>query len=228
MAPKSTKAILTNQDEQHLKALRPGDIVDLQISTPTASKRVKTGFIGLDIPHCLIFQIPSQSKWGYLRDVLVPEAELVIRYVLEGEEGKVIAFKANVIRILAPPTPMLLTTVPPGVQTLPLRSEKRCAPGIYVQITRTLEKGNSVSTDGLIVDVSLNGCRMVMELDPDFPQLDVDDEIIITINLAHKATEITALIKNTRSELKRLSYGVQFTSEENVIEKLIQQYVLQY
>lgn len=63
-------------------------------------KWVKIQFVGIDLFMCLIFQVFSEIKWGYLCDILILENEVVVCYVLEGEQGKVIVFRVEVMKVI--------------------------------------------------------------------------------------------------------------------------------
>ena len=143
---------LTREHIECLKALVPGTSVDLQVSTPTSPKRLKTQYAGMLMSQCVILQMPSEAKFGMVRDLLNTDVDVVVRYVLEGSAGQVIAFKAKVIRVLSKPIPMLLLTFPNVVQTMGLRAEKRLPPGIVSTINVKTEE-NEHQINGLIVDV---------------------------------------------------------------------------
>lgn len=227
MRQQKQKSALTNLDITSLRALRSGDAIDMQITTPTVPKRVKTGFVGMDLPNCMIFQLPSEARWGYLRDLLLPDTDLIIRYVLEGQDGKVIAFKVKVIRVINNPSSLVLTSMPQSLQQQVLRSEKRITPGISTKVS-FVDKEKSMVTRGLIVDVSLKGCKVVVEIDPDFPELAVDNKVTLLINDGTDSSEIVAQVKNIRQDKNALFYGVKFDAKQDVIESLIKRFILQY
>ncbi len=216
---------LSRADIQSLQALPPGSVVDMQISTPTAPKRVRTNYIGADFPHCLLFQLPSESKWGYLRDVIVPEKEVVIRYVLEGGEGKVIALRSEVLKVITHPTNIVFVAMPSSLQTLALRKHKRWTPGIQAKIL-IKDDNRKLSTECMIVDVSLEGCRCVVEPTPDFPPLDNDKTVSLSIS-ADGETQIKGIIKNRSSAHAKLFYGVQFDADPEIVKKLLHRFIVE-
>lgn len=225
MMAKQKNIQLSSADINSLQTLMPGSVVDLQISTPTAPKRVKTNYIGADVPACLLFQVPSESRWGYLRDVLVPDNEVVVRYVLEGGEGKVIAFRSKVLKVITHPVPILFVAMPESLQTLALRKHKRWTPGIQAQITASDDK-QSLSTDCMIVDVSLQGCRCVLESSPEFPILENGKTIHLKI-AADSKTVIKGIIKNNSTSQTRVFYGVQFSAEAEIVKKLLDRFIVE-
>ncbi|MDC8830982.1 PilZ domain-containing protein [Alteromonas gilva] len=216
---------LSRADIQSLQALSPGSVVDLQISTPTAPKRVRTHYIGADFPHCLLFQLPSESKWGYLRDILVPEKEVVVRYVLEGGEGKVIALRSKVLKVITHPTNIVFIAMPSSLQTLALRKHKRWTPGIQARIL-IKDNNRELSTECMIVDVSQQGCRCVVEPSPDFPPLDNGKTVSLAIS-ADSDTQIRGIIKNSSSAHAKMFYGVQFSADAEIVKKLLDRFIVE-
>lgn len=216
---------LSRADIQSLQSLTPGTSVDLQISTPTAPKRVKTNYIGADLPNCLLFQVPSETRWGYLRDVLVPDNEVVLRYVLEGDDGKVIAFRSTVLKVITHPSNIIFVDMPELLQTLALRKHKRMTPGIQARVGVS-EDDHMLSTECMIVDVSLEGCRIVVESSPEFPILDSGKTIQLSIS-GDKDTEIRGVIKNNSASQTKYFYGVQFNTDSQIVKKLLDRFIVE-
>lgn len=214
-------------DLASLRALQPGTLVDLQISTPTSPKRVKTLYVGLDYPRCMVFQFPNIKKFGVLKDVLYPENTVIVRYVLEGSSGQVIAFKAKINHIQSQPSPLFFTTFPTSLQSLGLRSEKRASPGIAAELTFKEKKSTQKS---LIVDVSQSGCRLAIEdqalkaLDGD--ALALDSPVTVCVDLSDKTVLLEGHIKNVKSEDGYVFFGIQFESSSRDIDVLLKRHII--
>ena len=103
MAEKIQSNLLSEDNLDSLRTLVPGDTVDLQIAMPAAPKRVKTDYIGMLIDECLLFHIPTSAKWITVRDALTVGNDIVVRSVLEGDTGQVIAFKVKVLKSFKDP-----------------------------------------------------------------------------------------------------------------------------
>src|SRR5690606_41659142 len=88
---------LTIEDVKKLHAMHPGMAVDLQIKTATTAKRVRSEFIGRDGGRVLLIKFPDETKWGNLRDVIFPDSEIVVRYILEEDTGEIVAFQSKVM-----------------------------------------------------------------------------------------------------------------------------------
>lgn len=221
----NNKITLSRDDIQSLKDLVPGTTIDLQITTPTSPKRVKTFYVGMDIPNCMVFQMPTTAKWSFVRDLLLPDNSIVVRYILEGDAGQVIAFRVKVLKLLSHPTGLLLTTFPSSIQTLGLRAVKRAQPGIAVDVHA---EGIASLEDvtGIIVDVSTNGCRIAMPVKPDWPVMGSEQAITIGYKLDGDKVLIKGKIKNNSLEQEYVFYGVQFDKDQKSVEKLLERHIL--
>ncbi len=90
---------LTNEDLRKIRFMRPGRPLDLQLTTATTVKRVRTEFVGMDGTRCMIFRYPDEGKWGSLGDGIFKDKAVVARYILEDDTGEIIAFKVKVILV---------------------------------------------------------------------------------------------------------------------------------
>ncbi|MDM7861016.1 PilZ domain-containing protein [Alteromonas sp. ASW11-36] len=224
---KKNSSGLSAVDLASLRALQPGTLVDLQISTPTSPKRVKTQYVGMDYPRCMVFQFPNMNKYGVLKDVLYPENTVIVRYVLEGDSGQVIAFKAKINHIQSQPSNLFFTTVPKALQSLGLRSEKRTSPGIAAEIT-VGEDGEAVKS--VIVDVSQSGCRVLLDQthfdDTSAEDLAVETEVTLCIDLSDKTIILKGVIKNLKKDAGHLYMGIQFDSSNSDVDVLLERHII--
>lgn len=221
------KSGIAAADLASLRALQPGTLVDLQISTPTSPKRVKTQYVGLNYPNSMVFQFPNIKKFGVLKDVLYPENTVIIRYVLEGSSGQVIAFKAKINHIQSQPSPLFFTTFPKSLQSLGLRSEKRASPGIAAELTFA---GHKNAHKSLIVDVSQRGCRLAVEelalKSIDAEVLAADAEVTVCVDLSDKTILLKGNIRNVKSEDGYVFCGIQFQSSSSDIDVLLKRHII--
>ncbi|WP_164078273.1 PilZ domain-containing protein [Alteromonas facilis] len=218
---------ISADDLASLRALQPGALVDLQVSTPTSPKRVKTVYVGMDYPRCLIFQFPNIKKYGVMKDVLYPENTVIIRYVLEGSSGQVIAFKAKINHVQSQPGQLFFTTFPRSLQSIGLRSERRAAPGIAAELSLGDDK-NVLSS--LIVDVSQSGCRVAVaqSLFEDRPAecIEAGQEVTLCVDLSEKTLILKGDIRNSRSDDGYLFLGIQFESTTNDVDVLLKRHII--
>lgn len=163
MAILQEKFGLTNEDLRKIRSMRPGRPVDLQLTTVSTTKRVRTEFVGMDGTRCMIFKYPDEGKWGPLADGIFKDKAIVARYILEDDTGEIIAFKVKVILVATKPSHLIFTSFPLSIQSHDLRVEPRA----QTRIATTLvdELSDSVICDSVVLDISVHGCRMSIDKD---------------------------------------------------------------
>ncbi len=216
---------LSSEDFRWLRALQPSTIIDLQITTPTSPKRVKTQYIGMDAPHGILFQIPNSPSWTFTRDLLTPGNNVVVRYVLEGGVGQVIAFRVKVIKLITKPFGILITTFPKSLQTFGLREEKRAQPGIAVNVMAAKLIDVS-SIQGIIVDVSGKGCRVALAIHPESPRFALEDSITLQYEANGEPIIVEGKIKNKTADTEYRYYGIRFADNQATVHKLLEKHIL--
>lgn len=225
MEEKVVNRRMNREDVESLRSLLPGAVVDLQITTPTAPRRVKTGYVGLDLGNCLFFQAPTSAKWMSTRDLLTVGNELVVRYVLEGNAGQVIAFRVKVLKLLSKPTGLLITSFPSHIESIGLRANKRTQPGISVKVSsETFPDAEKVK--GIIVDISRHGCKIALPLNPEWPVMLDDASITLTYSTDGEETDIQATVRNHKLESDFVYYGIKFDSDEDTVNALLSRHTL--
>jgi len=216
---------LNREDVENLRSLTPGTVVDLQVTTPTAPKRVRTAYVGMELPNCMIYQIPTSAKWISVRDLLTVGNDLVVRYVLEGEAGQVIAFRVKVLKLLAKPSGLLITSFPTKIESIGLRAKKRAQPGIAVNVTSEAFPSSEKVT-GIIVDISSNGCRIALPVRPEWPVMIDETPLNLAYSTDGEETVINATVKNHRPESDFIYYGLEFESDDESVITLLSRHTL--
>ncbi len=225
MADKSLSDQLSKDDIENLRSLKPGTVVDLQVTTPTAPKRVRVAYVGMEIPNCLIFQVPTTAKWMTVRDLLVVDNDLVVRYVLEGTVGQVIAFRTSVLKLLSKPSGLLITSFPDRVESIGLRSSKRAQPGIAVSVSSDVVSSGTKTT-GIVVDISNKGCRLAMPVNPDWPILEEGSKLSLNFRVGEQENTLIASVKNQHPEEDFVYYGLQFDNDEKAVSAVLAKHTL--
>ena len=221
---KQDSTALSKEDITALRNLQPGTVVDVQVETPVSPQRLKTQYIGMNIGEACFFEIPNTHKWANVRGHLTPGSEVVVRFIIEGGFGEVIAFKASVLMAFSKPVAMFLTTFPVKIQKLGLRSDRRAQPGIPVSVYTDSEEKERVR--GLMVDVSKTGCKLAINKETPDLNLEVNKNITLGCKLDGDAIRIESKIKNVAEVKGYIYYGIQFTGEPEVAETLIKRYIL--
>lgn len=225
MAEKIQSSLISDDNLESMRTLVPGDTVDLQIAMPAAPKRVKTDYIGMLIDDCLLFHIPTSAKWITVRDALTVGNEIVVRSVLEGDTGQVIAFKVKVLKLLSKPSGLLITSFPKRVESIGLRSVKRAQLGISVSLDAEVYE-DAENVTGIIIDLSEKGCKVVLKVKPNWPIMLDEAEVKLNYSLDGKEVALTAKVKNHKLESDMVFYGLAFTCDEKLIEELLSRHTL--
>lgn len=220
MSENAVSSQLNREDVDNLCALPPGAVVDLQITTPTAPKRVKTAYVGMEMATCMIFQIPTSAKWIVVRDLLTVGNDVVVRFVLEGDAGQVIAFRVKVLKLLAKPSGLLITSFPRRIESIGLRANKRAQPGIAVKVScESFPESEHVT--GIIVDISNDGCRIALPLKPEWPIMIDETKIALVYSTDSKEATLNATVKNHQLESDFVYYGLKFDSDDDAVNALL-------
>ncbi len=216
--------MLPEQDIALLRALQSGAMVDLQITTPTAPKRARTHYIGMDIPNAMMFAVPQSAKWAALRDLLLPDNTMVVRYVLEGDNGTVIAFKVKMLRLMHTPLSMVITSFPQLVQSQGLRTEKRGQLGISVEAMIDDEQ----QLPAIIVDMSSKGCRLAIAEKHQSTPFELNKALTLRYKLEGESVNIISKVKNHTSDKVYRYYGLQFEQTQSAVTAMLERYSLFY
>lgn len=225
MAILKEKVGLSNEDMRKLRSMRPGMPLDLQVVSPTATKRVRTEFIGMDGVRCLILRFPDEGKWGNLRDAIYPDNNMVVRYILEDETGEIVAFKVKITLVLSKPGNYVFTTFPLSIQSHGLRSEQRSQTSVPVKILNATD--DSLINNGLIIDLSSSGCRLSIKRKEQKTRLAAKDSIKMQISTsANQHETLMGIIMNSRSDDVDHYYGIKFDASEGAVEALLSQLLI--
>ncbi len=208
-----------------LQTLEPGAKVDLQITLPAASKRVKTDYVGMLLDECLLFHIPTSPRWITVRDALTVDNEVVVRSVLEGDAGQVIAFRVNVLKLIAKPSGLLITSFPKSVESIGLRSTKRAQLGIAITLTSDVYPDDEV-VSGIIVDISAKGCKIALQIKENWPVLLDDAPVSLDYAMDGKSVSLEARVKNHKIEKDIVYYGIAFDCDEESVNTLLSRHTL--
>ncbi|WP_166421563.1 flagellar brake protein [Pseudoalteromonas sp. Z1A8] len=141
----------SNLDKLH--QLTTSGLVDLEILTPTDSKRVKTEFVGLLENKFIILNYPNSRRLPASSDYLRDGVMVVVRALIEGGGGQVIAFRQQIMSVASHPAKLIFINYPKQVQLFALRSQTR----IPTLLPAKLKLSDDRILEGLIKDISLTG-----------------------------------------------------------------------
>lgn len=217
---------LSDNELDVLRALKPGSTIDLQISTPTSPKRMKTTYIGMEIGRGVLVQLPMSAYIGLDRKLLETGTEVVVRFVVESKSARVVAYRVAIVKVVTKPMGIIFLSFPKSIESMGLRSEKRRVPGIATHIRIGDEEQEIYSSDGLVVDVSPSGCRMAIPKEPKLSLLTIDTTIDIEFVISQSNNNAEALVRNYKETKDYTYYGLQFIRHETVVDTLVEHYLL--
>lgn len=215
---------LTNEDLRKIRSMRPGTPIDLQVTSATYTKRVRTEFVGMDGTRCMIIRFPDETKWGGLRDAIFTDNNLVIRYILEDDTGEIIAFKVKVILVLTKPSHLIFTSFPLAIQSHDLRAEPRAQTSISV-VLKESQSGAEITTC-LVKDISLKGCRVSIEKRAVSRPALKQQVLMPFVDSMQNEHILKGTIMNSKSDEVMLYFGIKFETPEVEVEKLLQKMML--
>lgn len=218
MAILQDKKGLSAEDLKKIRSLRPGMPLDIQVATPTAAKRIRTEFLGMDGNRTIMMRYPDESKWGNLRDALYIENAMIVRFILEDETGEVVAFKSKIVFIVTKPVHMIFVQFPSAVQSQGLRSEKRAQ--LRIPVTVVGAKSGEILALATLMDISNGGCK-VGALRNKTKKIEEKDIEIKLNNQDGSTTDLLGTIMNVKPDEMYFYYGIKFSTEESEVEKLI-------
>lgn len=180
-------------------SLAPGDMLQLQVLSPTHADRYQVRVVGFHAPVSVMVTAPVVQG----RVVFVKEGQ---RFLARGFIGKdVVAYNTKVLKSQLAPFAYLHLAWPDEVQTMRIRSSARVSVDLVCAITGAL--GQSA---GRIADLSPGGARI---LSPSQFAV-VDEEVRLAFRINPGGVEvylnINALVRTVSRDSEQVITGVEF------------------
>ena len=225
MAILKQKVSLSGSDIKKLRSLRPGMPLDLQVSTPSSAKRVRTEFVGMDGKRLMIFKFPDETKWGSLRDAIYPDHHLIVRFILEDETGEIIAFKSKILFVMTKPSHLVFVSFPTSIQNHGLRSDKRAQIRLP---TKILDGDGKMLSDAVMLDLSSGGCRLGTTKSDEGAKLEAKEIVMKVTSPQNKEFEFSGSVMNQKADEVSIFYGVKFddTVKAAYVNQLTEQLII--
>lgn len=218
------KPTISAADINALLCLLPNTDADIQLIAQAEPVRLKSTYFGTDGEQCLMFRYPPSTESINTTQLIKQDTQMVIRYLLDEPYGEVVAFKVRVLQVIHSPIPMLITSFPNALQKLGLRAQKRAISGVPVDIVLD-EQGNK-EAEGLIVDISQNGCKLLIPFGTVLQVIENEEFITLCVEVAERTLLLSAQVKNSRIEKDYHAYGVKFENSDNQLERLLERYMI--
>lgn len=225
MAILQEKVGLTNEDLRKIRSMRPGRPVDLQLSTASTTKRVRTEFVGMDGIRCMILKYPDEGKWGAVGDGLFKDKVVVVRYILEDDTGEIIAFKVRILLVATKPTHLLFTTFPLSIQSHDLRVEPRAQTHIASSMYDAETDSNICAL--MVLDISVHGCRISIDKESSQTMPKLRQVVKMYFDASkNKEMFLTGTIMNSKADEVSQYYGIKFDTAEEEVTKFLEDLML--
>lgn len=205
-----------------LALITAGNIVDVEILTPTASKRIKTEFVGLLSDRFIILNFPSPKRLTNADEYLKDGVVVIVRAVLESGGGQVIAFRQQVMSVSSHPARLLYLHFPKQVQLFSLRSQTRIPTLIPAKMVIDSER----QLEGLIKDISLTGVMFDTKSDNVMSELK-GTQVKLKLDKSSKGmSEFTGKICSIKSKSTSTQFGIQLLASEDEIKTFMQNHLI--
>ncbi|WP_404402898.1 flagellar brake protein [Idiomarina seosinensis] len=135
--------------------------IEIQVSGLNVPARFQTEFVGAVKNRWFIVAMPEAKRYGELREHLHEGVPLIVRFVLENENGEICAFRTDIDFVVAHPTKMLFLDWPTNLESRVIRQGRRFDAYLPCKIERFDDNNDiNLTADGVILDVSETGCRV--------------------------------------------------------------------
>jgi c-di-GMP-binding flagellar brake protein YcgR len=215
---------LSSHEKKIFFELTPGKVVDLQIDHPV-KLRIKAILVGYDLGQYIILKHPAPQNMSNYNDVLVEGNVVVVRYLLEGQQGECYAFKSTIRNVTKLPEKFIFLTYPQKIENRQLRTHQRFTTHLpaIIQARDEREGKRAAQLKGIISDISAKGCGFVFKSDN--ANIKVNQKNIFVVIRSPNDIEMTipAKVCNSRFDSGKVNVGIQFEENDEQIKKLLNQ-----
>ena len=175
--------------------------MQIQLAGMTAALKCLT--VGMETDQDLLVRFPIAS--GVLNR-LHEGTRATVRCIYA---GTVYGFYCNVVNHVVKPAPLVFLSYPASFEVLNLRKSDRV--DCFVPVLASV---GEAAYEGIILDISVDGCRFVIENAPErgMPQIQMDETLSMMFQLSSTAPSSGAVgkVKKLTQDSRRLTLGVGF------------------
>lgn len=195
-----------------IKRLNPGCAMTIQV-IGTNKMRFSTHLIGYEIGNYLLVALPVDVRKHFQGNILIGGAQVVVRLLLEGEDGKCLAFKSNIESCMTHPHDFIFISFPKQVESCELRKYPRLSTCLSAHLCSA--GGTSEMLDGRMNDVSLGGCRFSFEMPETAKNVNYKDvDFLLGDDIRHPIIKLPGEIRSQRMVHGQMQLGIKFESDE--------------
>jgi len=170
------------------------------------TNNIKTEVVGYSSESFIIINAPLIPG---IRQKVVENKSIIVRYF---NEGVVYGFESSLVNYLNKPEPLLFINYPDNIEVMELRKNKRVNCNIPAKVYI-----NNQSYQGLIVDISIQGCRIFIDGLKNSETNKIEKEEPIYLDLSSftgkNQVQVKGNIKNINIQQNSLFLGAQFDSQ---------------
>lgn len=202
----------------YIKKLRPGCPVTVQI-VGSGKMRFTSHLIGYEIGTYLLVALPVEIRKHFQGNLLMNGCEVVVRLLLEGEEGKCLAFKSSIESCMTHPHDFIFMSFPKLIESCELRKYPRLSTCISASVCHASASSPDV-LHGRMSDVSLGGCRFSFEMPDGAKQVNYKTvQFLLGEDPSHPIIRFPGEIRSQRMHQGQMQIGIKFVSDERNNEK---------
>ncbi|MDN2662400.1 PilZ domain-containing protein [Psychromonas sp. 14N.309.X.WAT.B.A12] len=218
---------IDNRELTRLNHVNCGEVVHLQVVTPTKPIRLKTRLIGIDPNMSVILAFGNDASWIKALPHLKETNDVIVRFMnSEQQQANVTAFRTSIQKIMTITGRWLVLDYPKNIESVPLRKHRRVDVSIEAALVNS--ESDTVLANGVLIDVSIQGCAFVCKKQG---SLSIGGIYQLLIDLGDGSSKVTLSVAlKSNKELgvnDEVQYGLVFTTPEDV-QSAIQQLLLHY
>lgn len=200
-----------------ISELTIGQKVEVQLSNSNVPARFYSEFIGAITDRWVIVNMPDARKYSDMRDMLKEKTPIIVRFVLENENGEICAFRSEISYMISHPTKMLFILWPSQIEHRVIRKGRRFDAFLPASVSGTTPEGQDVAFKGHVLDVSESGCRLTHELPEEGTSTLWENGSKIALTIEQKKNgdvTLNAIVRQIKTTNEQMELGVQFMGNQ--------------
>lgn len=187
-------------DAAFWQAFNLGLRIEVQLLVNSAF-RIRAELVGFEKRQYLLLRI-AVTEPALPKNILSQKTGLICRFVAEAEQGRVYAFKSEILNVISHPFRLLLIRYPEVAQYLSLRSDKRNPVRIPVKVQ--LAAGEQIEAE--LLDLSVKGG--LLALSPEAPLIARGEQL--SLLLPETLQPVAATVKRSTRPTGTVRLGLEF------------------
>jgi hypothetical protein len=187
-------------DSAFWQAFNLGLRLEVQLLVNSAF-RIRAELVGFEKRQYLLLRIAATEP-ALPKTMLSQQTGLICRFVVEAEQGRVYAFKSEILNVISHPYRLLVIRYPEVAQYLSLRSDKRNPVRIPVKIQ--LAAGEQIEAE--LLDLSVKGG--LLALSQEAPLIGRGEQL--SLLLPDTLPTVAAMVKRSTRPTGTVRLGLEF------------------